>query len=266
MKTTFWPGAIAILMLVSAVLLTAALAESEVSGKGKETMTEEKPAGKKDETGEAKKQTAEEEKPAAPVPEADAKAKEPSLSPGTYAVFETSLGNFTARLFTDRMPVTTQNFIDLAEGKKAYRDPKTGQMVKKPLYNGRKIFRISRGFMFQTGSANDTGAYNAGFMIRDEFHPSLRYSKPGLLAMANAGPPNTGSCQFFVTFSAEGCRHLQGKHPIFGEVVEGMDIVRKIESAKTVMTEGPPPEPTKPVDPPVIKKVAIKRVPEPSSP
>jgi len=138
-------------------------------------------------------------------------------------------------------------------------------MVKKPLYNGRRIFRVSKGFMFQTGSANDTGAYNAGFMIRDEFHPSLRYSKPGLLAMANAGP-NTGSCQFFVTFSAEGCRHLQGKHPIFGEVVEGMDTVRRIESVKTELAPGPFREKTKPVDPPVIKKVAIKRVPEPSSP
>lgn len=173
-----------------------------------------------------------------------------------YAVFETSLGNFKARLFHERAPITVENFIDLAEGKKAWRDPKTGKMVEKPLYDGRKIFRVIEGFMFQTGSANDTGAYDAGFEIEDEFHPDLTFDKPGLLAMANRGP-NTGSCQFFVTFSGRGAQHLTGRHPIFGEVVDGMETIRAIEKTE-VGTSGFG-ERSTPVNMPVIEKVTIER-------
>ncbi|MBN1867045.1 peptidylprolyl isomerase [Candidatus Sumerlaeota bacterium] len=174
-----------------------------------------------------------------------------------FAVFDTSLGTFTTLLYTEKMPITTQNFIDLVEGNKEFMDPATGQMVKRRFYDGRKIFRVIQGFMFQTGAASDNNRYSSGYSIPDEFHPSLRYDKPGLLAMANAGP-NTGSTQFFLTFSGPGCAHLQGKHPIFGEVVEGMEVVRKIEAVPVGGREG-----SAPLDPPVIDKVTIKRAAQP---
>jgi len=188
----------------------------------------------------------------------DTTMQEPKLPKGTYARFDTTQGIFTARLFTDKTPLTAQNFIDLVEGKKAHMDPGTGQMVATPMYDGRKIFRIMKGFMFQTGSANDTGAYNAGFSIQDEFHPDLGHSKPGILSMANAGP-NTGSSQFFVTFAPR--PSLNNKHAVFGEVVEGMDVVRKIEQTP-VRRSAMSPEMSEPVDPPVIRKITILRIGE----
>ena len=183
--------------------------------------------------------------------------QETKLPQGTYARFDTTQGIFTARLFTDKAPLTAQNFIDLVEGKKAHMDPATGTMVATPMYDGRRIFRIVKGFMFQTGSANDTGAYNAGFTIKDEFSSALGHSKPGILSMANAGP-NTGSSQFFVTFGPT--PSLNNKHAVFGEVVEGMDAVRKIE--QTPVRRDARGELSEPVDPPVIRKITILRIGE----
>jgi peptidyl-prolyl cis-trans isomerase A (cyclophilin A) len=181
--------------------------------------------------------------------------QESKLPEGTYARFETSEGTFTARLFADKVPQTTQNFIDLAEGKKAHLDPQTRQMVKTPMFNERKIYRIIKGFMFQTGAANDSCRYNSGFSIPDEFDPSLKHSKAGILSMANAGP-NTGSTQFFVTFGAT--PGLNNKHAVFGEVVEGMDTIRKIEQTPVQASEND--EMSEPIKPPVIHKVTIVRM------
>ncbi len=184
------------------------------------------------------------------------KMTDSKLEPGTYAIFETSLGNFTVKLYTEKTPETAQNFIDLTQGKKEYADPETGKMTKGRLYDGRKIFRVIKGFMFQTGSPNDTNRYNPGFTIKDEIRDDLKFDRPGLLAMANIGRPNTSGCQFFVTLAP--AEYLNGGYTIFGEVVDGMDTVNKIGDVPVKM--GGEATPSLPVDMPVIKKVEIKKV------
>src|SRR5438105_1262687 len=135
----------------------------------------------------------------------------------THAVFDTSEGVFKAKLFDDKAPKTVQNFVDLAEGKK------TG----KPFYDGLIFHRVIPGFMIQGGCPLGTGTGGPGYKFADEFHASLKHSKPGLLSMANSGP-NTNGSQFFVTVAAT--PWLDNKHSIFGEVVEGYDVVAKISN------------------------------------
>lgn len=180
-----------------------------------------------------------------------------NLKAGVYARFTTSLGNFTAQLFTEKAPQTTDNFIALTEGQKEFKDPETGNMIKGRFYDNRKIFRVIDGFMFQTGAASDSNTYQSGFTIPDEIVPELKFDKAGILAMANTGRPNSGSCQFFVTLGAT--PHLTGGYTIFGEVVEGMDTVEKI--GKVPVKRNPMGgEPSLPEDMPVIEKVEILRV------
>ncbi len=157
---------------------------------------------------------------AAYIPAGQAAAREPGL----YATMTTSLGTIVLKLYEQESPITVKNFVDLALGRKAWPDPKTGQMVTRPLYNGLTFHRVIPGFMIQGGDplGNGTGGARA---IKDEFHPSLKFSTPGRLAMANAGP-NTGSCQFFITETPT--THLNGLHTIFGQVVEGQNVVSKI--------------------------------------
>jgi cyclophilin family peptidyl-prolyl cis-trans isomerase len=148
-----------------------------------------------------------------------------------------------------------KSFVDLAEGRKAFRDPKTGQKALRPLYNGITFHRVISGFMLQTGDPTASGSYDPGFTIPDEFVPSLRFDRPGRLGMANVGDPNTGTCQFFITEVPT--PHLNDKHTVFGQVVEGQDVVSKIarvpvdanSKPRTAVTitrvvierEGPPP-------------------------
>jgi peptidyl-prolyl cis-trans isomerase A (cyclophilin A) len=133
----------------------------------------------------------------------------------TYAIFDTTEGKFKAKLFADKTPKTVANFTDLAEGKK------TG----KPFYDGIVFHRVIPDFMIQGGCPQGTGRGGPGYNFPDEFHASLRHTKPGLLSMANSGP-NTNGSQFFVTVAA--APWLDNKHSIFGEVVEGYDVVEKI--------------------------------------
>lgn len=133
----------------------------------------------------------------------------------TYAVFETTEGRFKAKLFQNEAPKTVQNFVDLAEG------TKTG----KPFYDGLVFHRVIPDFMIQGGCPEGSGRGDAGYKFADEFHPSLRHTKPGLLSMANAGP-NTNGSQFFVTVAPTSW--LDNRHAIFGEVIEGYDVVEKI--------------------------------------
>lgn len=177
--------------------------------------------------------------------------KERTLKPGTYAHFNTSEGSFTVLLFDQDAPKTVANFVGLAEGTKEWIDPKTGQKVKKPFYNGLIFHRVIDGFMLQGGCPLGRGTGGPGYKFADEFSPKLRHNKAGILSMANSGP-NTNGSQFFVTLGPT--PHLDDRHSVFGEVVEGMDVVKKIGSTKT----------SKPGDRPVtdivIKEVKIERV------
>ena len=176
--------------------------------------------------------------------------KEKKLTPGTYAHLKTTEGNFTIKLFDKEAPKTVENFVGLAEGTKEWTDPKTREKVKKPFYDGLIFHRVIDGFMIQGGCPLGTGTGGPGYQFADEFHPKLRHNKAGILSMANSGR-NTNGSQFFVTLGPTA--HLDDKHSVFGEVVEGMDVVRKIGKTKT----GPGDRPAKDV---VIQQVKIERV------
>jgi len=147
--------------------------------------------------------------------------------PGTYAIFETSQGNIVIKLLEKEAPKTVENFVGLAEGSKEFTNEKTGHKEKRPFYDGLVFHRVIPDFMIQGGCPEGTGRGGPGYKFADEFHPSLKHSKKGLLSMANAGPGTNGS-QFFVTVAAT--PWLDNKHSIFGEVTEGYDVVEKISN------------------------------------
>jgi peptidyl-prolyl cis-trans isomerase A (cyclophilin A) len=166
------------------------------------------------------------------------------------AHFTTTEGNFTARLFDAEAPNTVANFVELAEGTREFVDPKSGQRVKRPFYDGLVFHRVIDGFMIQGGDPLGTGTGGPGYRFADEFHPSLRHDKPGMLSMANSGP-NTNGSQFFVTLVPT--PWLDQRHSVFGEVVDGMDVVKKIGSTQTAKPND------RPVTPIVIQNVLIER-------
>lgn len=149
---------------------------------------------------------------------------------GLYAQFITSEGTFTVRLFDQEAPRTVENFVGLAEGTQEWKDPRTNQRVRKPYYEGVIFHRVIAGFMIQGGDPLGQGFGGPGYTFPDEFHPSRRHNKAGMLSMANAGP-NTNGGQFFITLAPT--PHLDDRHSVFGEVVDGMDVVRRIGSAPT---------------------------------
>lgn len=161
---------------------------------------------------------------------ADKKEKE------MIAVFETNKGTFKIKLFADKAPKTVENFVGLAEGTKEYTDPKTGKKTKSHFYDGLIFHRVIPNFMIQGGDPLGRGTGGPGYQFGDEFAPGLSHSKPGILSMANAGPGTNGS-QFFVTVAAT--PWLDGKHTIFGEVTEGMDVVEAISKARTAPGDRP---------------------------
>jgi peptidyl-prolyl cis-trans isomerase A (cyclophilin A) len=148
----------------------------------------------------------------------------------THAIFETTQGTFKVKLFTEQTPKTVENFVGLAEGTKAWTDPKTGKETKKPFYDGLIFHRIIKDFMIQGGCPIGRGTGGPGYRFEDEIVPSLKHSKPGMLSMANAGP-NTNGSQFFITVVPT--PWLDGRHTVFGEVVEGYDVIEKMSKAKT---------------------------------
>jgi len=173
---------------------------------------------------------------------------------GLYAVFNTSKGAFTTQLYEKYTPITVENFVALAQGTRATLDPKTGQTVKRRLYDNITFHRVVPGQMIQSGDPTGTGAHNCGFTIPDEILPGLRFDGSGRLAMANIGEPNTGGCQFFITTNA--MRVWDGKYTVFGVVVEGLDVVSSINRG--------PVRGDKPVEPVKLLSVSIERVgPEP---
>ena len=150
------------------------------------------------------------------------------MAEALYATMKTSMGEIVIRLFEDRAPKTVANFVELATGTKAWSDPKSGQQVKRPLYNGTIFHRVIPNFMIQGGDPLGIGSGGPGYRFPDEFHPELRHDKPGILSMANAGPNSNGS-QFFIIHQAT--PWLDGKHSVFGEVVKGHDVVEAIGNA-----------------------------------
>jgi peptidyl-prolyl cis-trans isomerase A (cyclophilin A) len=178
--------------------------------------------------------------------------KDSKPKPGTYAHFTTSEGKFTVQLFDKDAPKTVENFVGLAQGTKEWTDPKSGEKVKKPFYNGLIFHRVIAGFMIQGGDPLGVGTGGPGYKIPDEFASGRKLEKAGILAMANAGP-NTGGSQFFITLAPT--PWLNGKHTVFGEVVDGMDVVTKIGETKTTKPGD------KPVKPIVIQSVTIQKVP-----
>ena len=173
------------------------------------------------------------------------------MESGTYAHVDTTEGSFTIRLFDKEAPRTVENFVGLAEGTKEWKDPSTGEKRKAPYYDGVTFHRVIKDFMIQGGDRLGTGTGGPGYNFADEFHPTRRHARAGILSMANAGP-NTNGSQFFITLGPT--PHLDNRHTVFGEVVEGMDVIKKIGTVRTGHQD-------RPVTPVVMNKVTITRVP-----
>ncbi len=150
------------------------------------------------------------------------------------AKLDTTKGEMVLELFEDRAPLTTKNFINLAE---------------KGFYDGLKFHRIIRGFMIQGGCPKGDGTGGPGYEIKDEFHPSLKHNKLGILSMANAGP-NTGGSQFFITLAPT--PHLNNNHSVFGQLIDGKDVLKDIGNSKTDYNDSPKEDV-------VINKITIER-------
>ena len=174
-----------------------------------------------------------------------------SRQPGVYATFDTSEGTIVCRLFEQEAPVTVKNFVELAQGAREWSDPRSGKKSNSPLYDGTIFHRVIPDFMVQGGDPTGTGMGGPGYKFQDETKGSPHsFAAPGKLAMANAGP-NTNGSQFFITVAPT--QWLTGKHTIFGEVVEGYDIVEKISKVARNSQD----KPHKPV---VLESVVIEKV------
>jgi peptidyl-prolyl cis-trans isomerase A (cyclophilin A) len=168
-------------------------------------------------------------------------------APGVYAHFVTNQGEFTVKLMPDKAPKTVANFVGLAEGTL---DPATGKPGKsKPYYNGLTFHRIIDGFMIQGGDPTGTGSGGPGYRFADEIDPKRSFDKAGIMAMANAGP-NTNGSQFFITVARY---DLPKNYTIFGEVVDGLPVVKAIGKVATGAND-------KPRQPVIMKTVTIERV------
>ncbi len=174
------------------------------------------------------------------------------LKPGVYAHFATTEGRFTVKLYDTQAPRTVENFIGLAEGTKEWKDPRTGEKVKKPYYDGIVFHRVIQGAIIQAGDPTGTGSGGPGYTFDDEFDPALTHSRAGIVSMANSGP-NSNGAQFFITLAP--LPSLDRKHTIFGEVVEGMDVVKRIGSVKV-----DPAQNNRPIKDVIIQAVTIERV------
>jgi len=163
-------------------------------------------------------------------PPASPAAPPPNLPPGLYAIIHTSMGTITAELFEKETPNTVRNFIGLAKGTRPWLDPATKKATSRPLYDNITFHRVIPNFMIQTGDPTGTGAHNCGYVLKDEIVRSLRFDQPGRLAMANIGKPNSGACQFFIT--EKPFPDGNGSYTIFGQVVDGMDLIGQIARVK----------------------------------
>ncbi|MFA7074465.1 MAG: peptidylprolyl isomerase [Endomicrobiaceae bacterium] len=167
------------------------------------------------------------------------------------AVIETSMGNIEIELFADKAPVTVDNFVGLAEGTKEFTDLKTGKKVKRKFYDGLTFHRVIPDFMIQAGCPLGNGTGGPGYKFEDETNNGLKFSEPGILAMANAGP-NTNGSQFFITETAT--PWLNGHHTIFGQVVsnEDLQVVKNIARVECDFSD-------RPAEPVIIKRIVIEK-------
>jgi peptidyl-prolyl cis-trans isomerase A (cyclophilin A) len=165
------------------------------------------------------------------------------------ATLHTNHGPIVVRLFPDHAPKTVRNFVELAEGGKQWTDPRTGSASTDRLYDGTVFHRVIPDFMIQGGDPLGSGRGGPGYQFADEIHPDLRFDRPYLLAMANAGPGTNGS-QFFITVGPTAW--LNGKHTIFGEVIQGADVVDAISGVKTGSQD-------RPVEDVIIESVTVQR-------
>jgi peptidyl-prolyl cis-trans isomerase A (cyclophilin A) len=178
----------------------------------------------------------------------------PALEPGLYAIFNTSMGTITAVLYEKEAPITVRNFVALARGTKPWKDPK-GVMVTRPMFNNITFHRVIPNFMIQTGDPTATGSGDCGINIKDEIVPALKFDRPGRLGMANTGSPNSGGCQFFITevpYPSLDPSPGNSGYTIFGQVVDGQDVVPRIARVPT--------RNEKPITPVRLISVTIKRV------
>jgi len=182
------------------------------------------------------------------------------MSDELTATLHTSEGDIEVRLFEDKVPNTVEAFVDHATesdyeaaevgpGEGAWEDPESGEKRVDPLYDDIEFHRVIEDFMLQVGDPTGTGRGGPGYTFDDEFHPDLRHDEPGKLSMANRGPDTNGS-QFFITLGAQS--HLDDKHAVFGEVVDGMDVVEAIGSVDTDPSD-------RPIDTVLLESVEIHR-------
>jgi peptidyl-prolyl cis-trans isomerase A (cyclophilin A) len=172
----------------------------------------------------------------------------PKMPDKLYAVFETSQGPITCLLYPKQAPKTVENFVTLAKGEKEWTDPRSGEQSRKPLYDGTIFHRVIPDFMIQGGDPLGLGIGGPGYKFEDEIAADLSFDRPGRLAMANSGP-NTNGSQFFITVTPTDW--LDGKHTIFGQVIEGQEVVDAITRVKRDQRD-------KPLEPVVLKTLTIK--------
>jgi peptidyl-prolyl cis-trans isomerase A (cyclophilin A) len=174
-----------------------------------------------------------------------------------YARLATTQGEIIIELEEKRAPKTVANFVGLATGTITWQDPKSSQRVNTPMYDGVRFHRVIPGFMVQVGDPQSRypelksqwGTGGPGYRFGDEINSELKHDAAGVLSMANAGP-NTNGSQFFITEGPQ--RHLDGKHPVFGRVIVGLDVVKKIAATRRSDRDCP-------VEDQVINKVELFR-------
>lgn len=174
----------------------------------------------------------------------DKKGKKPM-----FATIETTLGKIRIKLHAEESPITVENFAGLAEGSKEWTDPKTGKKVKRPFYDGLIFHRVIPGFMIQGGDPKGDGTGGPGYQFKNENHPLLKHDKAGVVAMANAGRDTNGS-QFYITTGKQSS--LDGGYTVFGQVVEGQEVIDAISKVKRNHSDRPDTDV-------VMKKVTIER-------
>ncbi|WP_459194958.1 peptidylprolyl isomerase [Halosimplex sp. J119] len=182
------------------------------------------------------------------------------MSDDLTATLHTSKGDIEVRLFEDKVPNTVEAFVDhatesdyeeaeIGPGEGAWEDPESGEKRVDPLYDDVEFHRVIEDFMLQVGDPTGTGRGGPGYTFDDEFHDDLRHDEGGKLSMANRGPDTNGS-QFFITLDAQ--PHLDDKHAVFGEVIDGMDVVEEIGSVETDPSD-------RPIDTVLLESVDIRR-------